>query len=241
MVKKTTTPKVSAKTKAIDYSNSAPTSASVTSDDLMDQIKALEEQHLERARAAKADAESDRAAMLLDKIEKEKGSPVAAKSRNRESVEFQGREFTERQMYERRFWRSHNLGKLFIDPESIPADEVWYWAAKEIVGIDNLKGINNLLSKEWTFVRPTECPELCRVNEYASEIGITQSNFITNDASILLKRPKWIHEIEGNILLKRQHEVEQKVVNSTNQMSDDKIASTFIDFNHGATSISGLV
>lgn len=241
MVKKTTPPKASAKTNAIDYANSAPTNDAVTSDDLMAKIQELEEQHMERAKASKAEAESNRAAMLLDKIEKEKGNAVVANSRNREAVEFQGREFTERQMYERRFWRSHNLGKLFIDPESIPADEVWYWAAKEIVGIDNLKGINNLLSKEWTFVRPTECPELCRVNEYASEIGITQSNFITNDASILLKRPKWIHEIEGNILLKRQHEVEQKVVNSTNQMSDDKIASTFIDFNNRATSMNGIV
>jgi hypothetical protein len=144
-------------------------------------------------------------------------------------------------MLERRLWRSHNLGKLFVDPENIPADEVWFWAAKEITGIDNLKGINNLLSKEWTFVRPTECPELCRVNEYASEIGITQTNFITNDACILLKRKKWIHEIERTILMKRQNEAEQKVVANTNQMSDDKVAHTFIEFNQGAQSIHGLV
>lgn len=226
----------------IDFNNSAPTSDLVTPNDLMAQIQALEAQHKARAEMAKAEQESDRAAMLLDKIEKEKGSGAVAKqSRNREAVEFQGREFTERQMLERRFWRSHNLGKLYIDPESIPSDEVWYWAAKEIVGVDNLKGINNLLSKEWTFVRPTECPELCRVNEYASEIGITQTNFITNDASILLKRKKWIHEIESTILMKRQNEAEEKVVANTNQMSDDKVASTFVSFNHGAKSMDGLV
>lgn len=226
----------------IDFNKSAPTAEVVTPNDLMAQIQALEEQHKARAEAAKSEAEFDRASMLLDKIEQEKGSGAVAKSsRNREAVEFQGREFTERQMLERRFWRSHNLGKLYIDPESIPADEVWYWAAKEIVGVDNLKGINNLLSKEWTFVRPTECPELCRVNEYASEIGVTQTNFITNDASILLKRKKWVHEIESSILMKRQNEAEQKVITNTNQMSDDKIANTFIDFNHGAQSIHGLV
>jgi hypothetical protein len=226
----------------VDFNNSAPADDAVTPNDLMAQIAALEAQHMERAKVEKADQESNRAEMLLDKIDREKAvAPEGKQSRNREAVEFQGREFTERQMLERRFWRSHNLGKLYVDPENIPADEVWFWAAKEITGIDNLKGINNLLSKEWTFVRPTECPELCRVNEYASEIGITQSNFITNDASILLKRPKWIHEVESNILLKRQHEVEQKVVNTTNSMSDDKVASTFVDFNHGAQSMHGLV
>ena len=226
----------------VDFSNSAPTNDAVPVDELMAQIQALEQQHMANSRAPKEEMASDRAAMLLDKIDREKGSVETAKpSRNRESVEFQGREFTERQMLERRFWRSHNLGKLYVDPENIPVDEVWFWAAKEITGIDNLKGINNLLGKEWTFVRPTECPELCRVNEYASEIGITQTNFITNDASILLKRKKWIHEIEGNILMKRQNEAEQKVIATTNQMSDDKIAQTFVNFNHGALSSEGYV
>lgn len=202
---------------------------SITQDDLLNEIQALEKRHEEEKRIR----EENRANRLLEQIDQENEAKKSnGPSRNREAVEFQGREFEERQMYERRFWRSAHLGKLNIDPANIPADEVWYWAAKEVNGKDNLKHINNLLGKEWTFVRPHECPELCRVNEYAQEIGITQTNFITNDASILLKRKKWIHDIELNIWMKKQREVEESIVHTTNAMSDEKIAPTFVAFNN---------
>jgi hypothetical protein len=231
-------------TKTIDFSKSAPVHEAVSSDELMAQIEALAQKEREKilAREAQVPQESDKAGVLLDKIERERGSgDIAKPSRNREAVEFQGREFSERQMYERRFWRSHNLGKLWIDPEIIPADKIWFWAAKEIAGQDNLKGINHLLNKEWTFVRPADCPELCRSNELAAEIGISQSNFIVNDASILLQRDKWIHEIETSVLMRRNYEAEEAVVKTTNQMSDDKIANTFVAFNNYARSADGIV
>lgn len=226
----------------VDLSGSAPVSfeSTPTPDDLMAKIRELEKHHIDRASEAKADAESNRAAMLLDKIEKEKG-PDGKQSRNRESVEFQGREFSERQMYERKFWRNHNLGGLYVDPEMIPADEEWFWAAKEIGGQENLKSISTLLNKGWVFVRPSEAPDLCKANELSQEIGVKESNHIVHGASILLKRTKWIHEIEKDILMRRPNELEEGITNQTNTMSDDKIQSTFVSFNQGARSAGGLV
>lgn len=200
----------------------------VTQDDLLNEIQAMEKRHLEEKRL-----KEQRSTRLLAQIDQENEARSAnPESRNREAMEFKGREFEERQMLERRFWSSAHLGRLYINPENIPSDEIWYWAAKEVNGKDNLKHINSLLGKEWSFVRPHECPELCRVNEYAQEIGITQTNFVTNDASILLKRKKWIHDIEVDIWLRKQREVEEAIVHTTNSMSDEKIAPTFVAFNN---------
>lgn len=213
----------------VNFENSIPVaehdlhgiSLQVTQDELMAQIESLEKQHAARRKSE----EEKRANMLLDKIEKERAQEAEQQpqSRNRESVEFQGREFSQREMLERKFYQCNNLGKLFIDPNEVPADEIWYWAAKELKGKDNTRHINNLLFKEWQFVSPGEAPNACRINEYAQEHGHTQSNFITNEASILMKRKNWIHDIEMGILMKKQHEVESGVVAATNQMSDEQI------------------
>lgn len=217
--------------KKLNFDNSIPVAdhklhgvdLQVTQDELMSQIEKLSRQHEDRRKSE----EESRTHLLLDKIEKERmqAEAPAPQSRNRESTEFQGREFTQREMLERKFYQCNNLGKLYIDPNETPSDEIWYWAAKELKGKDNTRHINNLLFKEWEFVRPAEAPNACRVNEYAQENGYTQSNFIVNDASILMKRKKWIHDIEMNILLRKQHEVEDGVINSTNQMSDTQIPS----------------
>lgn len=204
-------------------------STEVTQEELAAQIKELAAYHENRRMVEQAE-QNNRANMLLDKLDETKNDD-RPQSRNRESMEFEGREFARREMLERKFYQCNALGNLHVDPASVPSDETWFWATNHMKGQDNIQELNKLLFKEWDFVSPQEAPDLCRVNKYSQENGYTQSNFVTNGASILMKRKKYITAIEMEILLKRQHEVEAGVTQSTNEMSDEKIPVT-----HRATS-----
>lgn len=169
--------------------------------------------------------EEQRLEMLLDEVSKKKQEQKAnPQPRNYEDRELQGREFAERDMYLRRFMKNQHMGKLFVDQADIPNDEVWFWASKEIMGRDNMKGLQNLFFDGWKTVKPHEAPSLCQTNENSIELGFKAQNMITVDASVLLKRKKDIHNLQLGVWYQRQREVENNAANITNSMSDERVS-----------------